>query len=191
MAFTPIQFSRKLPLGIRNAIDRKTLVIFIGAGVSQLMGGWSWGDLVEELVKKCRSVGCINPRQEDHLMDKFHKEKKYVEMITQCYDMLYEINIDHYYDVIKISCDMQKMDRKFIDIYTLFRKMSEYFITTNYDEYFDTLFSIDDVVYKFEELKIAVNNLDNEGFGALTENNLIEALSKYREVISLLTDYIK
>ena len=46
-------------------------------------------------------------------------------------------------------------------------------------------------LYKFEELKIAVNNLDNEGFGALTENNLIEALSKYREVISLLTDYIK
>ncbi len=159
MTFKPIPFSRELPEGLRTAIEQKTLVIFIGAGISRLMGGWSWDTLVEELVEKCRTVGRIDYRHADYLLSKFNEEKKYVELITRCYEMLSDLNVDYYYDVIKISCDIRAIDKRLIDVYNIFKRISEYYVTTNYDEYFDAFFSIDDVVYDLEDINNS-NNLD-------------------------------
>jgi len=46
-------------------------------------------------------------------------------------------------------------------------------------------------LYKFEELKILINQWDKEGLGALDNNDLLEALGKYKKVVDLLSDYLK
>ena len=47
----PIELSPKLPQGIIDAYERRELVIFIGAGISRLMGCQGWDDMANNLIR--------------------------------------------------------------------------------------------------------------------------------------------
>jgi hypothetical protein len=47
----------ELPQQIIDAAERKQLAIFVGAGLSRFMGCSSWGELAENLLKKCETEG--------------------------------------------------------------------------------------------------------------------------------------
>ena len=48
---------------IKTAMDENKLAIFIGAGVSRLVGCKSWNDLANELLKKCHNIYILNFHQ--------------------------------------------------------------------------------------------------------------------------------
>ncbi len=46
-------------------------------------------------------------------------------------------------------------------------------------------------LYKFEELKIIIHNLDNVGYDALKKNDGIQSIVKYKEIVNELEDFVK
>jgi len=45
-----------VPKEILNAVNTKTLAVFVGAGVSRIMGCKGWDQLAGELVRRCASI---------------------------------------------------------------------------------------------------------------------------------------
>ncbi|WP_039764937.1 hypothetical protein, partial [Caldicellulosiruptor sp. F32] len=43
----------ELPNKIKEAVNNRTLAVFIGAGVSRLIGCKGWEELAQNLVKRC------------------------------------------------------------------------------------------------------------------------------------------
>ncbi|MCW4048168.1 MAG: hypothetical protein NWE89_00375, partial [Candidatus Bathyarchaeota archaeon] len=81
---TQIKEIPDLPQELMSAIDSDSLSIFTGAGVSQLVGCWSWRHLSNELVKSCYGNNYINYRQQEILLS----YKDYKKVITICYNIL-------------------------------------------------------------------------------------------------------
>lgn len=57
---------------LKDALENRELVIFIGAGVSRLLGCKSWDDLATDLLKKCLELKLIDYYE-------FEEIKKYPE----------------------------------------------------------------------------------------------------------------
>lgn len=57
----------KLPEQIIDAVNRDTLAIFIGAGVSRIIGCASWEKLANDLIESCFSNSCINFKEKETL----------------------------------------------------------------------------------------------------------------------------
>ena len=80
-----------LPDQIKDAIDRNTLAVFIGAGVSKTLGCDGWDDLSERLINRCirtrNSNGspCLGEQDADVLRGYDNKKK-----ITICKQILDE-----------------------------------------------------------------------------------------------------
>ncbi len=45
-----------VPPQIRDAVNSKTLAVFVGAGVSRVMGCMGWDELSRRLVKRCSLI---------------------------------------------------------------------------------------------------------------------------------------
>ncbi|MBF0539272.1 MAG: hypothetical protein HQL03_13570 [Nitrospirae bacterium] len=50
-----------LPVEIIDAVDNGTLAVFIGAGVSRLVGCLGWDELAKNLVERCCERKLIEP----------------------------------------------------------------------------------------------------------------------------------
>ena len=57
----------KVPDEIKTAINNDTLSVFIGAGVSRLVGCKGWDALARNLVNRCHEEDIINFREKDTL----------------------------------------------------------------------------------------------------------------------------
>jgi hypothetical protein len=78
----------KLPITILDAVNNGTLAVFIGAGVSRIVGCLGWDKLAERLVERCFATQCqdgsqcINYKEKDILSaDRDHK-KLFLFVIT-------------------------------------------------------------------------------------------------------------
>ena len=45
-----------IPPKIRDAVNNKKFAVFVGAGVSRVMGCMGWDELSRKLIKRCSSV---------------------------------------------------------------------------------------------------------------------------------------
>jgi hypothetical protein len=80
----------ELPIEIKNAVNNSNLAVFIGAGVSRLIGCKGWDELAKTLVERC-----FTEFKPDNTRLVSYKEKEFLllennpkKVITICQDIL-------------------------------------------------------------------------------------------------------
>lgn len=170
----------KLPNEIRDAVDNRTLCVFIGAGVSRLVGCQGWDTLARNLLDKCHSEGIINFRE----METLSQISDYKKAITICYHLFN--NKDRasvFYE--KMKNELKEGDDIDIpNIYDDIVRLRGVFVTTNVDTHFDRLFNTPNIFYHdfdFTENRLAINNLFHIHGSIGDPSTLIFTVSEYME----------
>jgi hypothetical protein len=143
-----------VPKEIVEAVNNENLAIFIGAGVSRLIGCMSWDQLAQKLVNRCfltkKKVGstCINFKEKEALLlNNDHKKT-----ITVCYYILKNNGFeDIFYEELEKSLKADEERLKSQNIYDELYGLRGLFITTNADQYFDSKFNSKQITYKEED----------------------------------------
>ncbi len=139
-----------IPQSILRAIEEDNLAIFIGAGVSQVIGCWSWEKLAVALIEKCYEEKCINYRQKQ-ILSNYNDCKK---IITICRNLLKENGrLNDFYKIIDDCCKGDEEKKKKFNIYQELIRIPALYITTNFDKHFDEWFHADRIVSKDEGFK--------------------------------------
>lgn len=141
IALLEIEMSKKnideipdIPEELIKASEEGTLVIFIGAGVSRIMGCASWDSLSYNLLTQCYDLGIINYTQREHIL-KYNDNKK---KITICQDLLKKSDHeDKFRECMEKALEGNTDIIEKTDIYFYLNKFSAIYITTNADELFD------------------------------------------------------
>ncbi len=141
-----------VPPKIRDAVNSKTLAVFVGAGVSRVMGCMGWDELSRRLVKRCSSIKrptdglpYLNFRGTE-ILGQYGDHKK---TITICYDILKENDCeDVFFEELENSFKPDEDHSLYRDIYEQLYGLRGLFITTNADKHFDALFNPERIVYK-------------------------------------------
>jgi hypothetical protein len=140
-----------LPKEIVDAVNNDKLAIFIGAGVSRLIGCMGWGKLAQNLVNRCFSTKkedgspCINFKEKDTL-SRFPDHKK---TITICYSILKQNGFeDIFFKELKKSLGSDPELLKSQNIYDELYNLHGLFITTNADLHFADCKFKNRIVYK-------------------------------------------
>lgn len=141
-----------LPNEIVDAVNNDKLAIFIGAGVSQLIGCMDWKKLAQNLVTICFSTKkedgspCINFKEKDTL-SRFPDHKK---TITICHSILKQNDFeDIFFEELEKSLGSDPELPKSQNIYEELYHLHGLFITTNADRYFaDHKFDPMQIVYE-------------------------------------------
>jgi len=142
-----------LPYKIVDAVNRNTLAVFIGAGVSRVLGCPGWDSLSENLIKRCtmteKSDGspCLGEQDADVLRDYDNKKK-----ITICKEILDKSGRkEDFFDEIERSLEADSEKLKTRNIYDELWGFRALFITTNMDEHFDAKFTPPKIAYQRED----------------------------------------
>ena len=141
-----------LPHQIVEAINENRLVVFIGAGVSRLIGCMGWDQLAKNLVKKCHKTKkqdgskCISFKEKETLL----QEQDHKKTITICYGILKENGFEEDFFT---EFDMALEDKPELsntnNIYDQLANIKAVFITTNADQHFDRKYFIEErILYK-------------------------------------------
>lgn len=132
---------------LKDALENRELVIFIGAGVSRLLGCKSWDDLATDLLKKCLELKLIDYYEFEEIK-KYPEQKKKISIV---YELLKENNaIDNFYNIFEKALKPEKnINEK--TIYTDIARLADTFVTTNADECFDNRFVDTDLIYDFTQ----------------------------------------
>lgn len=150
-----------VPQEIVNAVNENNLAVFIGAGVSRIVGCMGWDALAKNLVNICFTLKkkdgstCINYKEKNRLLDELYHKKT----ITICYNIL-KLN-DHeeaFYQELEKALAPDKKLLKEKNIYKEIYGLRGLFITTNADQLFDENFRDDKIIYR--EPDINPENID-------------------------------
>jgi hypothetical protein len=154
-----------LPNKIKESVNNGNLAVFIGAGVSRLIGCKGYEQLTRKLVERCYSIQkkdgsqLINFKEKETLLH----DKDYKKTITICYYLLKNNGFEKiFYDELSDSLKADEKLLKSKDIYNELYKLRGLFITTNIDDYFHKYFESTRIVYKeddFCSINIEINKL--------------------------------
>jgi len=143
-----------VPDEIINELNRKKLAVFLGAGVSRIIGCQGWDEQSKYIVDECRKIigkngeSVINEAQAKLLHNNFDSKKR----MTICSDLLKRAGCeDSFITLIKNTLKADEDKIKDYDIYKELVKLRALFITTNFDEYFDKQFVPERIAYLPEE----------------------------------------
>ena len=170
---------------IVDAVNNDKLAIFIGAGVSRIIGCMGWDQLAQNLVNTCfltnkkDGSSCINFKEKDTLsQDNDHKKT-----ITICRHILKQNGFENiFYDELEKSF---KADEKLVkdqNIYDELWGLHGLNITTNADQHFDGKFNPLRIVYKdkdFNPLNIDRTKLYHIHGSILDKTSLIFTVREY------------
>ena len=131
---------------LKEAVENKKLVIFVGAGASRYVGCKSWDVLANDLIDKCHCLGYIN-YHETEILKSFSNQKK---KISIAYGILKEKNEDAFFEVFNKSLEWKTESGK-KNIYDCLMFLSETFVTTNADTCIDEHFMPNDIIYDFSD----------------------------------------
>jgi hypothetical protein len=153
MAIRMIKQIPDIPEQIVEAVNRNTLAVFIGAGVSKTLGCDGWKDLSERLIDCCirtrnRDGSLCLAEQDAVALRRYDNKKK----ITICKQMLDENGCEaDFFDEVKesLKADPDKLNTR--NIYNELWGFRALYITTNVDEYFDVKFTPPNVAYQTED----------------------------------------
>jgi hypothetical protein len=144
----------KVPKEIIDAVNNQTLAVFIGAGVSRLIGCIGWNQLAYNLVNRCFSTkkkdgsGLINFKEKETLI----QEKDHKKTITICYHLLEKNGFESiFYEELEKSLKADEDLVKSQNIYDELYRLRGLFITTNADEHFDDKFEQSRIVWREED----------------------------------------
>ena len=135
-----------IPGEILKAEKDKELAIFIGAGVSRLLGCKGWDELAQDLVKRCADTPkgdgtgtrCINFKEQETLS----QETDHKKLITICYHILKDNNReDDFYEELEEALNFNNnIPLKHPDIYEEINRFHGLTITTNADKHVEACF---------------------------------------------------
>lgn len=174
-----------VPSEIVEAVNNENLAIFIGAGVSRLIGCMGWDQLAQNLVNRCFSTkkedgsSCINFKEKDTLFQNNDHKKT----ITICHHLLKQNDFeDIFYEELEKSLKADEELLKSENIYDELYGLRGLFITTNADQHFDSKFNPKQIVYNkedFNPLKIDRTRLYHIHGSILDKNSLILTVPQY------------
>jgi hypothetical protein len=145
-----------VPDEIKAAVNSGTLAVFIGAGVSRLVGCQGWDTLAKSLVSRCHREHLINFREQDTLSQISDHKKT----ITICYHLFNNnLRADIFYEEMNRSLKEGDQNIEVPNIYDDIVKLRGLFITTNADTHFDRLFNPPNVLYRVSDFR--EDRLDN------------------------------
>ncbi len=146
-----------LPNEIKRAISEKRMAIFLGAGVSRLIGCVGWDILAKKLVERCFSekkddnLPCINEEEKKYLLREIEK-KGQKKVISICYGILKEHGkLEVFFGEMELNLKAKEEKLTSRNIYDLVYDLKSLFITTNADVHFDDKFSEDRIVYRMSD----------------------------------------
>lgn len=125
--------SENLPHNLIHAAQDGKIVFFIGAGVSRLLGGYSWNDY---------ALNKLNYLFKQHIIS-FHDKKRLSELdsrklLSICDILLKEKNISIPSEKDFLINSKQEEDKS-SDVYQNLYSLNAIYVTTNYDNYLDQM----------------------------------------------------
>ncbi len=169
-----------LPQKIKNEITNNNLAIFIGAGVSRIVGCKGWDELSNNLLKECWDKKCINYTEYELLK----QEKDNKKIISICQDIMKSKQLEESFWIIFKEALSSNESSQEHEIYNLLFNLGSLFITTNADTEFHYKFLQCDIIYQNFENEI--KSLDNRKLYQIhgcikNRESLIFTLPKYLE----------
>ena len=147
----------EIPLQIREAINQKKLVIFLGAGASRIIGCKGWGELSSELLSLCFKEGYINFKEKESLL-KIKDNKKLISICRYLLEKNDKINLFNEKVCKALEAKPDYLEKQ--NIYAELKDFRAIFITTNADEYLSNQFREKQVKYKLQDF--IANEIDTE-----------------------------
>ncbi len=173
-----IQRIPEVPDEIRVAVNNNSLAVFIGAGVSRLVGCHGWDTLAKNLVSRCHRERIINYK-ENETLSQISDHKK---TITICYHLFHKNHLaDVFYEELNISL-LEGTVVKSPNIYDEIYKLRGLFITTNADTHFDKSFNQPNIIYQssdFSADRLDSTNLYHIHGSVMDRTSLIFTVSSY------------
>ncbi|MBP3773487.1 MAG: SIR2 family protein [Treponema sp.] len=127
-----------------SAINEQKLVIFLGAGVSRLVGCKSWSDLAKNLLNKCLELHLLDYHEYEVISGYTDQKQK----ISIAYELLKEVDEEEFFKIFEEALTpSENNDQK--NIYDYLNLLCDTFVTTNADECFDSKFVTNDIIYDF------------------------------------------
>lgn len=170
----------EVPNEIRDAVNNGTLAVFIGAGVSRLVGCEGWDTLARNLVSRCHKEDIINFREKDTLSQISDHKKT----ITICYHLFHNNRrADVFYEEMNEAL-REGATIETPNIYDGIYRLRGLFITTNADTHFDGLFNPPNILYRasdFREDKLDSTNLYHIHGSVRDRKSLIFTVSAYMQ----------
>lgn len=120
---THIELSPALPKGIIEAYERHELAVFVGAGISRLMGCQGWDQMANALVDKV-----CTPAMADQVKSSCSNSKEKITIAKRIAEKEHKTT-----DFWEIFHDALMPDRKKEDIYSKIALFDTLFLTTNCD----------------------------------------------------------
>ena len=146
-----------IPPQIFDSIEKEKFMIFMGAGVSRLLGCLGWEDMCKQLVYSCRRENIIDDMLRDGLID-IIKNYNYKELLTRCYAILDKSKrLDIYENVIKLTCNGDIDKIRDYNAYDEILRMPAVYVTTNFDDILANKFLMDRIKYKEGDFKLDIN----------------------------------
>jgi len=139
----PIVEYPEIPSQIIEAYNKKRLVIFIGAGVSRLVGCKGWDELARDLIEKCYNTqNEINESLINfNIKSKLSNISDHRKTITICKKLLEKVGkVDAFFEVLEKALDVNDESGKSNLIYENLFSLQAKYVTTNADNKFSRLF---------------------------------------------------
>ena len=144
-----IELIPEVPEEIKAAVDSDTLAVFIGAGVSRLLGCEGWDSLAKNLVRRCLKDKIINFKESETLSSNSDHKKT----ITICFHLFNNNgHTDIFHEEMKKSLKEGGIPET-PNIYDDIHNLRGLFITTNADTHFDKLFHPPNILFKLNDFK--------------------------------------
>jgi hypothetical protein len=170
----------ELPEVIRDAINKDNLVVFIGAGVSALVGCMRWPVLAKHLAEECFKKGIINYSAKEQLKN----DSDHLKVISVAYELLKKDDHEkHFYRELKKALKPNKRNNC-ADIYDRLWKFGGAFITTNADGCFHNNFLPENILVEPKEF-------ESEGVKRRRLYHIHGYIEKERSLVFLKNKYLE
>jgi len=144
----------QLPTEIKEAIANERFAVFIGAGVSRLVGCQGWDQLAKNLVERCARTQkvdgepIINFKEKESLISQNDHKK----IITVCSVLLQESDYERvFFDEMEKSLQSVPELIAKHNIYEEIIRLHALFLTTNADIHFDSKFTTNRNLFRLED----------------------------------------
>ncbi len=185
-----------LPNVIREAVNKDNLVVFIGAGVSALVGCMRWPVLAKHLAEECFNKDCLNFSEKEQLKN----DSDHLKVISVAYELLKEKMHEEHFDQELEKALQPNNENSCADIYDRLWKFGSAFITTNADECFHKNFLPENILRwpeKFETEGIKRRRLyhihgcvDDKESLVFTKNRYLERYSRQVKAFGTFMDQV-
>ncbi len=155
--YTKIEKLPDVPKDIIDAVENKKLVVFIGAGVSRIIGCMGWAQLAANLINICfttqnkeKSRTCINFKEKESL----ENENNHKKIITICHYILCKKNDlkEKFFEAFDKALESDGNKENEYNIYKEIFGLRGINITTNADKHFHKLFNEANRIFEEKDL---------------------------------------